>query len=145
MIETSLIETSLDSLDDHFREEYVEPFLAELMRVRLYVAVIETSRSKERQKFLFDAGKTKTLTKSRHLTGEAIDLAPVAYYMNGKVGRIDWNINPSWHKMGEIGLSMGLEWGGEWSSFPDYVHFQRPEDDFSYKDLFASYEPLHAA
>lgn len=29
-----------------------------------------------------------------------------------------------WQRVGEIGESVGLEWGGNWARHPDYPHFQ---------------------
>ena len=62
--------------------------------------------------------------RSRHLTGHAIDLAPIG--PNGKVAW-DW---PLFYKLAPamknaaIELEVALEWGGDWKSFPDGPHFQ---------------------
>ena len=56
--------------------------------------VIEGLRTPERQRQLYKAGATKTLN-SRHLTGHAVDLAPL---VSGQV-RWDW---PLFHQL-EIG------------------------------------------
>lgn len=87
--------------------------------------VLEGLRSKERQQELYNAGKSKTLN-SRHLTGHAVDLAP-------------WPISWDWDKFYPIAdamkqaaeeLGIGLEWGGDWKSFPDGPHFQLPRKDY---------------
>lgn len=84
--------------------------------------VTEGLRSIERQKELFKAGKSQTM-KSRHIVGEAVDLVA---YVNGKV---DW----SWKYYEQIAVAMKqaakelevpIEWGGDWVSFKDGVHFQ---------------------
>lgn len=143
-----MLNNSLDSLDDYFCKEYVEPFLAELMKERVYVVVIETIRSRERQEMLYAAGKSK-VTFGYHCSKQAIDLAPVGRYEDGDVCDIDWSTtNQQWKKMGEIGKEFGLVWGGDWVNFPDYSHFQEPgplkleEPTLNEKELNALYEPF---
>lgn len=82
-------------------------------------SVIEGLRSYERQKELYADGKSKTLN-SRHLTGHAVDLAP--YPLSW-----DWTyFYPIADAMKAAAqeLNVDLEWGGDWSSFPDGPHFQ---------------------
>lgn len=143
-----MIDNSIENLDSFFREEYVEPFLAELMKERLYVVVIETRRSRERQQMLYKAGKSKA-TFGYHCNGQAIDLAPVGIYMGaGTVKSINWSItNPTWKKIADVAKDFDLVWGGNWISFPDYCHFQEPgalrreEPTLSAEELNALYEP----
>lgn len=59
--------------------------------------------------------------KSRHLDGKAVDLAP------SQDGKIIWWTAPNavWERMGLIGQSFGLEWGGTWpQKQKDCPHFQ---------------------
>ena len=80
-------------------------------------------RTLAEQKKLVAMGASKTM-RSRHLTGHAIDLAPIG--PNGKVAW-DW---PLFYKLAPamknaaIELEVALEWGGDWKSFPDGPHFQ---------------------
>ena len=82
-------------------------------------------RTVEEQKKLMAAGASKTM-RSRHLTGHAIDVAPI-----GPDGKVAWDW-PLFHKLApsmfkaaaELGVK--LEWGGDWKSFPDGPHFQLP-------------------
>ena len=80
-------------------------------------------RTVAEQKKLVAMGASKTM-RSRHLTGHAIDLAPIG--PNGKVAW-DW---PLFYKLAPamknaaIELEVALEWGGDWKSFPDGPHFQ---------------------
>nr|VFK14582.1 MAG: peptidoglycan L-alanyl-D-glutamate endopeptidase CwlK [Candidatus Kentron sp. LFY] len=90
--------------------------------------VLEGVRKCARQKALYDAGASKTMS-SYHLiqseTGKAhaVDLGA---YVDGRV-RWDW---PMYDKLGdamkkaaqEVGVA--LTWGGDWSSFKDGPHFQ---------------------
>ena len=83
-------------------------------------------RTAERQKELFDAGKSKCdgyNKKSYHETGKAFDIYAI---VNGK---------PSWNKIAltliaehilKVASKMGvkLEWGGSWKGFKDMPHFQ---------------------
>ena len=90
--------------------------------------VIEGVRSLERQKGLVSQGKSQTLA-SRHLTGHAVDLA--AY--------IDGQISWEWEHYEKIAmamkgcasyLSVPIEWGGDWKTFKDGVHFQLPKSTY---------------
>ena len=90
--------------------------------------VLEGLRTRERQEALVKAGASKTL-RSRHLTGHAVDLAALV------VGRVVWNTGPYFKieraiktAAGELGIA--IEWGGDWKSFRDYVHWQLPHDKY---------------
>lgn len=91
-------------------------------------AVLEGVRSLARQEQLVKAGASKTL-RSRHLTGHAVDLGAI---VSGQV-RWDW---PLYHKIADAvkeaaaELSIPVEWGGDWRSFPDGPHFQLPWQEY---------------
>jgi peptidoglycan L-alanyl-D-glutamate endopeptidase CwlK len=86
--------------------------------------VLEGLRSLARQKQLLAQGATTTL-RSRHLTGHAVDIAPL---INGKVS---WSW-PHYYPLAEaikkaaaeVGVS--IEWGGDWKTFKDGPHWQLP-------------------
>lgn len=94
----------------------VHPDLVRVVRRALQLsdidfAVIEGLRTKERQAELMAAGASWTM-KSRHLTGHAVDLAPV-------VGTVRWD----WPLIYRVAAAMKLaaldqkvvvEWGGTW-------------------------------
>ena len=86
--------------------------------------VLEGLRTLERQKQLSHIGATKTL-RSRHLTGHAVDLAP----MVGGTVRWDW---PLYHRLAKIikeaavAENVPIEWGGNWRTFKDGPHWQLP-------------------
>ncbi len=48
----------------------------------------------------------------------AFDVVPVVQ------GKAIWSNSQLWAKLGSIGQSIGLEWGGSWTSFKDQPHFQ---------------------
>lgn len=93
--------------------------------------VLEGLRSPERQKELLAKGATTTL-KSRHLTGHAVDLAPV---VDGEI-RWDW---PLFYKLAPIvkqaaqDVAVPIEWGGDWRTFKDGPHFQLPVSKYPAK------------
>jgi peptidoglycan L-alanyl-D-glutamate endopeptidase CwlK len=84
--------------------------------------VLEGMRSVDRQRKLLESGASTTMN-SRHLTGHAVDLGA---WVGGTV-RWDW---PLYHKiaaaMKQAAKEEGvyLDWGGDWSNFPDGPHFQ---------------------
>jgi len=87
-------------------------------------AVGEGLRTLERQKQLLKEKKSQTL-KSRHITGHAVDLWA---WVNGT---IDWEyrhypIIAKAMKQASKELNIPIEWGGDWKTFKDGVHFQLP-------------------
>lgn len=86
--------------------------------------VLEGLRTLERQKQLLAQHATTTM-KSRHLTGHAVDLAPM---LGGEV-RWDW---PLYYKLAPIikaaatEENVPIEWGGDWKTFKDGPHWQLP-------------------
>lgn len=92
------------------------------------ITVLEGIRTAERQKMLVATGKSKTMN-SRHLTGDAVDLAPYP---------IDWNDKKRFEQMATVILNtakkMGVHvrWGGDWNEngrsddekFYDGPHFE---------------------
>lgn len=93
----------------------------------IYVVITQGYRSKEEQDALYAQGRIKpgkivTNAKggySYHNFGLAFDFAIMK-----DDGNISWNVDDKWKRVAQIGKSLGLEWGGDWKSFPDYPHFQ---------------------
>ena len=106
--------------------------------------VLEGLRTLERQKQLSQIGATKTLN-SRHLTGHAVDLAPMIS------GAVSWDW-PLYHVLADVVRSASIaekvpiRWGGTWKllsaiqgpitakilsrSFPDGPHFELPRAQY---------------
>ena len=90
--------------------------------------VLEGLRTKERQQELVAQRKSLTMN-SRHITGHAVDLAPIEVLGGKEV--ISWRW-PLYHLLAEylkdLADEMGLEieWGGDWKKFPDGPHWQLP-------------------
>lgn len=105
--------------------EGVRPELARVVRLaaeRSAFVVTCGLRTAAQQRVLVAAGKSQT-QNSRHLTGEAVDLAPL---VDGKVSW-DWK---HFHPMAAVmkaaaaELGVAITWGGEWRTFPDGPHFE---------------------
>lgn len=103
-------------------QDLVKVIEAAAQKTPIDFCVLEGLRSKERQATLVAKGASKTMN-SRHLTGHAVDIAPL---IEGQV-RWDW---PLYHKIAPVVLGcadeLGVEvtWGGSWKSFPDGPHFE---------------------
>ena len=86
--------------------------------------VLDGLRTEARQKQLMDLGATRTMN-SRHLTGHAVDLAP----MVGGTVRWDW---PLYHQLAVIvkeaarAENVPIQWGGVWRTFKDGPHWELP-------------------
>ena len=111
------------------RLEGVHPHLVRVVKKaailsNLDFTVLEGLRSVERQKQLVSQGASKTMN-SRHLTGHAVDLAPM---IGGKI-RWDW---PLYHKLAKVikaaaaDEKVPLQWGGDWRAFKDGPHWELP-------------------
>lgn len=86
--------------------------------------VLEGLRTKERQKQLVAKGASKTMN-SYHLTGHAVDIAPL---VDGKV-TWDWkyyNQLAPVIKQAAKELGVNITWGGDWKTFKDGPHWQIP-------------------
>jgi len=109
--------------------EGVHPDLVRVVKRALQLskidfAVTEGVRTVERQAELVVGGASRTMN-SRHLTGHAVDLAPI---IGGQI-RWDW---PPFHDLNEAmqkaatEFGIELEWGGAWATFKDGPHWQLP-------------------
>lgn len=104
-----------------------QAFLAECERQGLRVLVTSTFRNAARQNALYVQGRTapgQRVTNARagfswHNFRRAFDVVPLT-----DKGKADWQNTAAFRKLGAIGKSVGLEWGGDWAKFPDMPHFQ---------------------
>lgn len=84
--------------------------------------ILEGLRTLSRQQELVRMGASKTMN-SRHLTGHAVDIAPL---LNGVI-RFDW---PLYYKLAPViketanSLKVPIVWGGDWRTFKDGPHFE---------------------
>ena len=111
------------------RLEGVHPDLARVVKKAaamsdLDFTVLEGLRTVERQKQLVAQGASKTMN-SRHITGHAVDLAPM---IGGKVSW-DW---PLYHRLAKIVKAAAadekipLQWGGDWRTSKAVPSVGRP-------------------
>lgn len=84
--------------------------------------ILEGLRTLVRQQELVRMGASKTMN-SRHLTGHAVDIAPL---LNGVI-RFDW---PLYYRLAPVikdvavSLKVPIVWGGDWRTFKDGPHFE---------------------
>jgi peptidoglycan L-alanyl-D-glutamate endopeptidase CwlK len=78
---------------------------------------------------------------SWHNWGRAIDVVPVDAATAPDLSDPDnplWE-NPFWESLGEIGESLGFEWGGRWSNNIDKPHFEWHPDNITLDELLIKY------
>ncbi len=104
----------------------IPKFLNECKNRGLIVKTTDTVRTKAEQDKLYAQGRTKpgnivTWVKypySNHNWGMAFDICR-------NDGKGAYNDSDGWFKkVGQVGKSFGLEWGGDWKDTPDKPHFE---------------------
>lgn len=107
-------------------KEKANEFLSKCKEKGYTISITSTYRSPEEQDTLYAQGRTapgNVVTNSKaggsfHNYRVAFDFVPL---INGQP---DWSDKSLFTKIGEIGESCGLEWGGRWTSFIDIPHLQ---------------------
>lgn len=100
-------------------------FVAKAKAAGIDVIITSTYRDRESQAALYAQGRTRPgriVTNARpgqsyHNYRVAFDFVPVV------AGKAQWNDLALFRRLGEIGESLGLEWGGRWK-FKDMPHLQ---------------------
>lgn len=116
--------------------------LEEAKRQGLNAKVIDTYRSVERQDYLYSQGRTRSGTIVTNATGKDMS----SYHSWRLAFDCIQNVPGKEYdtafltKLGKIGQSIGLEWGGSWITFKDAPHFQYTFG-LSIKDLKAGKRP----
>lgn len=93
----------------------------------IFIQVTQGLRTMAQQEAIYAQGRTTAGSivsnakpgYSYHNYGLAFDI--VVLTIDGKA---NWTVNSEWNRAGKIGQSLGLEWGGAWTNFVDYPHFQ---------------------
>lgn len=117
---------ALNDLSPRFRPLAFE-LLARCVEQGIAVMVIDTLRTPEEHAANLAKGVSWT-THSKHLDGDAIDICPYATWDAHGPDKLNWDGgDPVWQKLGAIGESIGLRWGGRWKSTPDFGHFEFKE------------------
>lgn len=99
-----------------------EQLIKKCAEAGIKISVTSTYRDFEAQEKLYNQVPKVTQAKpgnSFHNYRLAFDVVPI---VNNKA---IWNDENLWSKIGAIGESIGLTWGGKFSSFPDKPHFQK--------------------
>ena len=114
--------TSLDSLSDEFKPLAIE-LLARLVEAGIAVRIISTRRTEaEHQKNL--ALGVSWIKHSKHLDGNAIDVAPYSQLDLYGTNKLEWDANALvWEKMCVIAEGLGLRCGYRWAQ-KDCGHYE---------------------
>lgn len=112
------------TLEPKFRKK-VEKLLSNAKKEGIELRVTSAHRDCAEQNELYAQGRTKPgkivtnaiCGKSAHNYRRSVDVVEF------KDGKPLWE-NPRWEYIGQLGESVGLEWGGRWKSFKDRPHFQ---------------------
>ena len=107
------------------RSKFIQFIIKAEKELKKQLRVTSGLRTIKEQNKLYAQGRTrpgKIVTnakggKSYHNFGLAVDIVEI------KNGKALWT-NPDWDKIAELGKSLGLEWGGNWTSIKDKPHFQ---------------------
>lgn len=109
------------------RLQGVHPDLVKVVERALQLSLVDFTvteglRSVKRQEQLVAQGASRTMN-SRHITGHAVDLAPI----------IDGKVSFAWPPFYDIAdamkkaaaeLGVAIVWGGDWRTFKDGPHFE---------------------
>jgi len=136
-----------DKLHPNMRSKAAE-LMALCSKNGLPLLITETLRTKEEQEALYAKGRTvpgKIVTNaaypnSPHCWGVAFD-----FCRNVKGKEYDTS-DGFFEKVGALGKSIGLFWGGDFKSFKDMPHFEHPEYivNNSVKTLIAKWDTPEA-
>ena len=112
-------------------QKKVEELIVACEKEGLKIGISECLRTVAEQDALYAQGRTTkgsivtnakgSQYESMHQWGIAFD-----FYRNDGKGAYE-NKDKFFQKVGKIGQSLGLEWGGSWKSFVDMPHFQLPD------------------
>lgn len=127
---------NINDLSPRLRALFVR-FDSAMRKAGIDYIVTCTYRNDADQQAAYDQGRTKqgrVITNARpgqsmhnhtDLNGDPSSNAFDIVIM--KNGKPDWDTdNPNWKSAGKIGVSVGLEWAGNWKTFREYPHFQLP-------------------
>jgi len=125
---------NLEGCDEDLKSRGLR-FLEEADKAGIEVLIYMGYRSNAEQDYLYAQGRTRpgakvtnrkggksvhNSTKAGKPASKAFDCVPLVK------GVPDWDNKDLYEKLGKIGESLGLEWGGRWKKFVDKPHFQLP-------------------
>ena len=108
-------------------QELCRQFIADCLAAGVEVAITSTYRDNEYQNFLYAKGRSdknsKKVTNAKG--GDSIHNYRLAFdFVPLRDGKPQWNDLDLFKRCGACAMLLGLEWGGEWTSFKDYPHCQ---------------------
>lgn len=114
---------ALNDLEPVFRTLAID-LLARSVEAGIAVLIVETRRTHEQHLLNVLHGVSWT-HHSLHEDGLAIDIVPYDLYTLAPGGdKLQWDANAVvWQRLGKIGESLGLRWGGRWKQ-RDMGHFE---------------------
>jgi peptidoglycan L-alanyl-D-glutamate endopeptidase CwlK len=112
---------ALNDLSPRFRPLAIE-LLARCVEAGIPVMVVDTLRTPAEHAANVAKGVSWT-TRSKHLTGDAIDVCPYDVYQESGPDKLHWQDGPVWQRIGLLGEALGLRWGGRWKQ-KDLGHFE---------------------
>lgn len=115
----------LDDLSPRMKPLAME-LLARCVEKGIPVLIVDTLRTSAEQAEYLRRGVSWTI-RSKHLTGDAIDVCPYMQFNLHGPDKLQWDANdPTWSTIGRIGEELGLVWGGRWTNSRDMGHFEIP-------------------
>lgn len=112
-------------------QEKAQQLIAECKKQGLIVKLGECFRTVAEQDNLYAQGRTKPgniVTNAKGGSYSSMHQWGAAFDVIRNDGKGAYNDNDGWFsKVGRIGKSLGLEWGGDWTSPVDKPHFQLPQ------------------
>lgn len=155
-------------------KQQAELFLKKCEEAGLKIKITETYRSQERQNYLYCQGRTVA-----QATAKGISSTFAKQYCNPGASQVTWTLNSNHtsrkafdicqnvasdlyntsvlKKAGQIAKTLGLDWGGDWTSSPDMPHIENqklkpiPSDVLNSvqtvvdKDYLSAVDKLHKA
>lgn len=120
----------LEHLHPYVHQKALELIERANKKLKDYTVIITQGyRSIEEQNRIYEQGRSlpgKIVSNAKgghslHNYGLAIDFA----LKNKSTGAVIWNEKlTEWNTVVAIAKALGFEWGGDWTSFKDYPHFQ---------------------
>lgn len=100
------------------------------------IRVVQAGRTFQEQDALYAIGRTlpgKIVTNARGGDSWHNYFLSLDFCLLRQGNQISWNREEDldhdgqkdWHEVVDLFLSKGFEWGGNWTSFPDYPHLQK--------------------
>lgn len=113
---------ALDDLSPRFKPLAME-LLARCVEQGIAVMIVDTRRTEAEHQANLANGVSWT-KRSKHLTGDAIDICPYSTWALAGPDKLQWDVSdPVWAKIATIGRNMGLRVGYDWK-VKDAGHFE---------------------